>query len=270
MLRLSNVRIGTKLAVMSVLGIALIAGMIASQMLSSASIRSVSSKSSASLVKARDLEAIEAAERGMQVAVGDIRFADGGGDLQKGGKLLEARQKSVDALLDPMIAKSAGSERDRLRHIKKLIDDYAVAGKAIVALKLKSMSADDTNAALKATTEAQDKFKQLPPIVAAIEQGIATLNNLGEPRSPCGFRGGRQELHIVRSDRRRDRFVGRVGDDRLGAVWRRQYREAAAGAGASLGKGRTRQFRHRRARPQPQGRSRSDRQGGCADGRKGQ
>jgi hypothetical protein len=107
-LRLSNVRIGTKLAVMSALGILLIAGMIVSQIVASSSIKAVTGRSSASLVKARDLVQVEAAERGMQVAINDIRYADGGGDLQKGGKLLEARHKKIDALLNPMIANSTG------------------------------------------------------------------------------------------------------------------------------------------------------------------
>ncbi len=187
LLTLANVRIVAKLAVMSALGIVLIAGMIAIQTSDSKEIRQVSHELSARLLKARSLEAIEAAERGMQVAVGDIRFADGGGDLKKGGKLLEARQQKVHALIDPLIAGANAADRDQLKNIKNLIDSYATAGKDIVALKLKSMSTDDTLLVLKVTAEAQDKFKQLPPVVSAIEQGIAALNNTASDEAQKGF-----------------------------------------------------------------------------------
>ena len=187
MLRLSNIRIGTKLAVMSALGILLIAGMIASQLVASSSIKAVTGESSASLVKARDLIEVEAAERGMQVAINDIRYADGGADLQKGGKLLEARHKKIDALLNPMIANSTGAERTQLQSIKGLIDYYATNGKAIHALQLKSMRADDTDAALKASGEADKKFKKLPPTVAAIEDAIGKLKTLVSRDAHEGF-----------------------------------------------------------------------------------
>ena len=185
--RLSNVRIGTKLAVMSALGILLIAGMIVSQMIDSSSIRAVTGKSSASLVKARDLVAVEAAERGMQVAINDIRYADGGGDLQKGGKLLEARHKKIDALLNPMIANSTGAERTQLQSIKGLIDYYATSGKTIHALQLKSMRADDTDAALKASGKADKMFKKLPPTVTAIEGAIGKIKTLVSHDAQKGF-----------------------------------------------------------------------------------
>ena len=187
MFRLSNVRIGTKLAVVSALGILLIAGMIVSQMIASSSIRAVTGESSASLVKARDLVAVEAAERGMQVAINDIRYADGGGDLQKGGKLLEARHKKIDALLNPMIANSTGTERTQLQSIKGLIDYYATSGKTIHALQLKSMRADDTDAALKASGKADKMFKKLPPTVTAIEGAIGKIKTLVSHDAQRGF-----------------------------------------------------------------------------------
>ncbi|MEJ2624231.1 MAG: methyl-accepting chemotaxis protein [Pseudolabrys sp.] len=172
---------------MSALGILLIAGMIVSQIVASSSIKAVTGRSSASLIKARDLVQVEAAERGMQVAINDIRYADGGGDLQKGGKLLEARHKKIDTLLNPMIAKSTGDEQAKLKSIKGLIDYYATTGKSIYALQLKSMRADDTDAALKASGEANETFKNLPPTVAAIEDRIDTMKTLVSRVAREGF-----------------------------------------------------------------------------------
>ena len=83
MFKLSNVRIGTKLATMSGLAVLLVAGIIAAQMLGNASVRKANGKATERVIKTRDLEAIKASERGMQVAVREIQLAHSVVDLQK-------------------------------------------------------------------------------------------------------------------------------------------------------------------------------------------
>ena len=74
MIRLSNISIGVKLAVMSGLAVLLVAAMIeVTELMGGASVGRATDKSNERVIKARDLEAIKAFERGMQLAVRDIR-----------------------------------------------------------------------------------------------------------------------------------------------------------------------------------------------------
>ncbi len=115
MFKLSNIRIGTKLAVMSGCGVVLVVGMIASVMSGNAQVRRAVNKSTERMIKARDLEAIKAFERGMQVAARDIGLAPTDVGMNKALKALAGgaeRSPQPDRPDDPAV-RPAGSPRRR-------------------------------------------------------------------------------------------------------------------------------------------------------------
>ena len=85
MLRLSNLRIGTKLAVMSGLGVLLVAAMLATQMLGNASVRNSNDRrrSPEPALMQNALDA-NASIRGMQIGVRDLRLAHSVDDMIEG------------------------------------------------------------------------------------------------------------------------------------------------------------------------------------------
>jgi methyl-accepting chemotaxis protein len=136
MLRLSNIRIGIKLTIMSALGVLLMAAMIATQMMGNAAVRGANETANLQQNIAHDLEAARSAGRGMQVAVRDIRLAQSAEDLQRIVKSLEERQTTAHKFVDPLIAKLRVPEnRALLEKVKGLIDGYAAGAKDIAAVR---------------------------------------------------------------------------------------------------------------------------------------
>ena len=185
MLRLSNISIGIKLAVMSSLGVLLVIAMMATEMMGGASVTRATNKSNERVIKARDLEAIKGFERGMQLAVRDIRLAHSAEELQKAVKSLKAELKAVHGRIDPMIPIFAKPERRAaVEKIKNLIDHYAEETKAIVngrseAIALMAKGTAEAKAgATKLNADAERIARERTlPIVAQVEDGIEKMNN---------------------------------------------------------------------------------------------
>jgi hypothetical protein len=99
---IQNLRIGTKLAIASVLSILLVGLMIFSQMSGNAAIRRANEGAIAQQTIARDAIDTKASIRGMQVGVRDVRLASAPADLQKAGDYIAARLKSVNEFAEEM------------------------------------------------------------------------------------------------------------------------------------------------------------------------
>jgi methyl-accepting chemotaxis protein len=140
MLRPSNIRIGIKLAIMSGLGVLLVAAMIASQMWGNSTVRSANELANLQQAISRDLQVAKAAVRGMQISVRDIRLAQSAEDIQKAMEYLDERQKSAHNVIDPMIERLRVPEnRARMKEAKGLVDSYVAGAKEIAALKTKAI-----------------------------------------------------------------------------------------------------------------------------------
>jgi methyl-accepting chemotaxis protein len=204
MLKLSNIRIGTKLAIMSGLAVVLVAGIISAQMLGNASVRGATGKATERVVKTRDLEAIKAFERGMQLAVRDIRLAHSVADLQKAEKSLAEQQKAVHDRIDPMIPLFVIPERHAIvESIKTLIDRYAAEAKAIVDVRSKAIAQEAeakgaagamaSVTALNADAERIARERTLP-IVTEVEATIEKMNKLLTHDAEQGIVTAKQEM----------------------------------------------------------------------------
>jgi methyl-accepting chemotaxis protein len=133
---IQNLRIGTKLAVTSVLSILLVAGMIYAQMSGNAAVRKVNENLVDQQSIARDAVEAKASLRGMQIGIRDIRLAANPENLQKAGDYIAARLKSANETTDAALKLSRNPEnRARIEKVKSLAGDYAKGGQQIAAMK---------------------------------------------------------------------------------------------------------------------------------------
>ena len=165
MFNLSNIRIGTKLMVMSAISIVLVIGMVGGQYLSNLTLKEeMASTARRNTIVADALDA-KASMRGMQVGVRDLRLANTGEQLDKANKYLAARYESASKFLAQTIQLTMAKENiDRFTEAKKLSDQYRAAANEISALKVKIIALRS-----QGTLDA-DGTKQVAQLIEQIEQ----------------------------------------------------------------------------------------------------
>src|SRR5204863_9671806 len=129
-------RIGAKLGLSAGIGVVLVGGMLANQVIGSASV----SRSSEAATKQQiiSLEAAEtkAAARGMMLGVRDLRMAHDAGQVQKATTSLHARQESLAHYADAALKLVHLPEnRERFEKIQNLAAGYASFAKEMAADK---------------------------------------------------------------------------------------------------------------------------------------
>ncbi len=152
-----NLKIGTKLAIASALGVLLVGAMIASQMLGNASIRESSQSALAQQQIARDAVKAEVAVRGMQLAVRDLRLANSSADIQKATQSLGDQQKSANLLVDEMLKLSQEAEnRARMEKLRSLAANYAKAAQQIAGVRGEALAANGADGPARAAKLNED------------------------------------------------------------------------------------------------------------------
>lgn len=137
-----NLRIGTKLAIASALGFLLVLAMIASQIVGNGNVRRSNQAALAQLELARDAVEAKLAVRSMQLAVRDIRLANGVAELKKAGDALVERLGTLTKVADGMSKLSLVPEnRARMEKLKTLGVDYLNAGQRVAAVRSEAIAA---------------------------------------------------------------------------------------------------------------------------------
>ncbi|MBH5400804.1 HAMP domain-containing protein [Bradyrhizobium sp. CNPSo 4010] len=155
-----NLRIGTKLAIASALGVLLVGAMIASQMLGNAGIRESSESALAQQQIARDAVKAEVAVRGMQLAVRDLRLANSSADIQKATQSLGDQQKSTNAVIDEMLKLSHEAEnRARMEKLRSLAANYEKAAQQIAGVRGEALAASGADGAARAAKLSEDAIR---------------------------------------------------------------------------------------------------------------
>jgi hypothetical protein len=135
-LKPSNLRIGTKLAVTSGLAILLVAAMVGMQWLSGRDIRESTGVSRLQVGVFSDALLAQAALRGMQIGVRDIRLAANKDALRAAANRMEELAKLAHGFVDPLAQKSLYPEnRARFAKVGGLIDQYAAGAKDVAGLQ---------------------------------------------------------------------------------------------------------------------------------------
>ena len=135
-----NLRIGTKLAISSALGIALTGFMLYSQMIGAVAVRGAYEVGLRQMTVAQIAAEIKASARGMQTAVRDVLGAKVAADLPKADEYFAARQKAAVEFLAQMSAISKTQENlARISKLTGLIADLAKGRQQIVALRAETI-----------------------------------------------------------------------------------------------------------------------------------
>ena len=154
MLRLNKLSIGTKLVLMSGLGIALMAGMIAILMLGNASVRSAIDETYLQQTITMTASDTRSATRGMQIGLRDVRLALSLDDSKKAMVNFHDRLKAAARFVDTLV-KSIQTEpgAQQIKRVKTIMDQYvaevekiAKMNEEIFALQGQRMGASTTEA----------------------------------------------------------------------------------------------------------------------------
>ncbi len=133
MLRLSNIRIGTKLGIMSGVAILLVVGLVATQMYGNAEVGSGNKVAERQSSVALAVTEAKASFRGMQTGFRDVRLANSAADLEKAEKYIAARVASLNQFLDQALNLVVSPENiARLKKLKSDAAEYQAAGSEII------------------------------------------------------------------------------------------------------------------------------------------
>ncbi|MCW5692859.1 MAG: HAMP domain-containing protein [Pseudolabrys sp.] len=135
MLNLSNFRIGTKLAIMSGLGVLLVLGMIVGQIVGSAAVNSSQRAADLQSEIGRSILMTRASLRGLQMAVQDVLATRNDADLNKAMQVAKARLKEVHERTEPLLPQLPdATARARVEKVIALADKYLKLAEAIVPI----------------------------------------------------------------------------------------------------------------------------------------
>jgi methyl-accepting chemotaxis protein len=206
MLRLSNIRIGTKLVVMSAIGILLVIGMITAQLLgNSATSASYETALRRGLI-ARDIVDAKASQRGMQTAVRDLRLAANKEQFDKASQLLTAGYESVSKFIAAALSQSVAKENvDRLNAAKDLADQYLAGAKEIMDIRAKAVALQSGTLDAEGTKQIAQFNEQVEriarertlPVAGKIEDTLNAAVDFSKGRSDLAAKEAAHDIQIA-------------------------------------------------------------------------
>jgi methyl-accepting chemotaxis protein len=181
MIRVSDIRIGTKLGIMSGLSIALVAGMLASTVYSSSQVGASNAKAVAQQDILRDITKIEMAFLNTRLAMRNIRLATTAEELTAANTLAPLRD-TVDKLVQGLMPRfKVPANRERAEKVRGFIDQYIdLTQQDIVPVKIEALkdAAKDPARALALVEQTQKiQHERLDPVS---NQALALLKEIGD------------------------------------------------------------------------------------------
>jgi methyl-accepting chemotaxis protein len=184
MLRLSNIRIGTKLAIISGIGILLVLGIAANQQMSQTSIAALNAKNTQSIVERRHVLAAQIAILRTWVARRNILLAESVADADTAIKNMRDNTTLGQNELDQAVAATATAEdRERLKQLKTVFAEYIASTEGQASahkdiLNLRTRQLDTTPAWNKAfgLVAASPDYSN-PEILSAIRDGVSDMKD---------------------------------------------------------------------------------------------
>jgi methyl-accepting chemotaxis protein len=176
MTRIQDLRIGTKLALASMLAVLLVGSMIASQMVGNADIRHSQQSALTQQTIARDAIDAKAATRSMQIAVRDIRLASTAADMQKALDTLAAGLKNANKSIDEMLKLSHSPEnRPRIEKLGSLAGNYSKGAQQIAGVRSEAIGLGAADAAEKIAKLNQEAIHIAREVTLPIAAELDTL-----------------------------------------------------------------------------------------------
>ncbi|WP_025034554.1 methyl-accepting chemotaxis protein [Bradyrhizobium sp. DOA9] len=194
-----NLRIGTKLAIASALGVLLVFCMIASQHIGNGNVREANKGAVAQLQLAREAVEAKLAVRSMQLAVRDIRLAGNAAELQKASGALVERDETLTKLAETMLKQSHSPEnRARMEKLKSLAADYLKAGREVAAVRGEALGATGPDAAAKVARLIEETARLVRegtlPIAAQMDQVAGQIAEFATHKSEAEIAASVQEM----------------------------------------------------------------------------
>ena len=179
MLRLSNIRIGTKLAIMSGLGVLLVVGMIAASLYGNSLIKSSNAAAVERQAIMRETAQIELAFVNIRLAVRNIRLATTVAELNAANNV-EARLKDADKLFSTLMPRFQSAEnRDRAEKVQAAMRQYvATALKETVPKKIEALNLGPNDSARIVALYAETQRIQHEDLDPGADKGIAALGDM--------------------------------------------------------------------------------------------
>jgi methyl-accepting chemotaxis protein len=154
---IQNLRIGTKLAVASALGILLVVAMIASQIVGNGNVRQSNDAALVQQELARDAVEAKLALRSMQLSARDIRLANNPADFQKANDSLLERSKILNGTIEGMLKLARSPEnRARMEKLKDLSSDYLKGVQQLASIRSEIIAATGPDAAARVAKLAEE------------------------------------------------------------------------------------------------------------------
>jgi methyl-accepting chemotaxis protein len=143
-----NLKIGTKLAIASVLSILLVGGMIYVQMTGNTAVKIANENVIRLQTVLGGAAEGKAAVRGMQIGVRDARLANTPDALQKAGDYIAARHKRADGFAEQILKLSRNPEQvQRIDKLKATIGGYAAGAQQILTVRVEAVAIEAKRAA---------------------------------------------------------------------------------------------------------------------------
>jgi methyl-accepting chemotaxis protein len=187
-MKLSDIRIGTKLAAISAAGVLLVAGMMAATLHGNTAVREAASNAVAQQLNTRDGQAILAESRSMALGVRDLRLSDSKQTMQKALETIESHRQRADGIISSLIDRAhAQDERELGSRIKTLLAKYEAATQRellplkseILELQVKAKQGDEA-AGIRALSQTEQLMtvarEQTLPVASAIEDAVHQID----------------------------------------------------------------------------------------------
>jgi methyl-accepting chemotaxis protein len=175
-----NVRIGTKIAAASAIGVFLVAAIIISQFTGDAAVHTAKRSADREYNFVADVTDAKESIRGMQIGVRDIRLAANPEEMKRAIDHLEVWRTGATRFAEQALkaARASGRNGEDVERIQKLISDYAAGARQIEAIRLEAIALQakgdsERAAALNARAAAFARERTLP--IAAEMDKLATV-----------------------------------------------------------------------------------------------
>ncbi len=171
-----DVRISTKIATASVVGVLLVASIVVSQFTGDAAVKVAKSGADREQALVADIIEVKSAIRGMQIGTRDIRLATTPEAMKLAVDLVESRRVTATRFADQAYneARAAGRTGENPARLKALVADYAAGTKKIETVRTDAIALQakgETERAAKLNAEAATIAReQTLPIAAEMEK----------------------------------------------------------------------------------------------------
>ena len=191
MMFIQNLRIGTKLAITSVLTIGLVALMIFLQMRGDADVQRLNNAASGQQAIAQNAAEAKASVRGMQIGIRDILTSASPAEMQKAVTYFNDRQSAATKFSNEMAKLSRSPEnRKRIDRLTVLIGEFGKGQQQIEAIRKQELALEEKKDAEGAAQIAKlvsevDRFRKgtLAPINEEINQLANQITDFAKQRT---------------------------------------------------------------------------------------